>query len=232
MGIEEQLMIIRRNDFLARLNHEDYEWLNIMHNFIIADKDAFIYFDAQYHNKLYFIKEGFVKIGNVDDDGNDLVKEILQPGDVFGQFTLEPNNMQGEFAQAHKSGCVLCAFTIHDFEKLLDKRPDLSIVFSKKVGQKMKRLETRLLNLLQRDVRTRLLYFFWTMLPAGDKKDLISVTLDNYLTHEDIARLICTTRQSVSTLVSQLSDEGILEMNRRHIVIHNVKLLQKEAKVG
>lgn len=232
MSFEDTMMIIRRNDFLDKLTMEDYEALNIMHNFIIADKDAFIYFDAQFHNKLYFVKEGFVKIGNIDDDGNEMIKEILQPGDVFGQFTLERTNMMGEFAQAHKCQSVLCAFTLQDFERLLALRPDMGLAFSKKVGQKLKRVEIRLMNLLQKDVRTRLLYFFWTLLQQQNKTESNSARLNNYLTHEDISRLICTSRQTVTTLINQFAEDGLMEVDRNSIVIHNIKSLQKEAKVG
>jgi len=232
MSIEDQMLIIRKNDFLDKLVMQDYEQLNILHNYIIADRDAYIYFDAQYLNKLYFLKEGFVKIGKIDDNGDELIKEILQPGDVFGQFMLERNNMHGEFAQAHKCETVLCAFTIPDFEKLLAIRPDLSIVFSRKIGQKLKNVENRLVNLLQKDVRTRLLYFFWTLLQNQKSITTNAISLTNYLTHEDIARLTATSRQTVTTLINRFSEEGLLDVDRKVITIHDIKLLQKEAKVG
>jgi CRP/FNR family transcriptional regulator len=232
MSFDDQMIIIRRNDFLEKLTRDDFEQLHIMPNFIVADKDAFIYFDASYHNKLYFIKEGFIKIGNVDDDGNELVKEILQAGDVFGNFTLERNNMMGEFAQAHKCQTVLCAFTLPDFEQLLELRPDLGIAFTKKVGQKLKRVEFRLLNLLQKDVKTRLLYFFWSLVQQQPTTGANTLKLINYLTHDDISRLICTSRQTVTTLINQFSVSKILDVDRRYIIIHDIKLLKKEAKVG
>lgn len=226
------MLIIRRNDFLAQLSEEEYESLNIVHNFILADKHAYIYFDAQFLNKLYFVKEGYVKIGNVDDAGNEIIKEILRPGDVFGQFTLERRNMQGEFAQAYKSDVSLCAFTITDFEHLLQNKPLLAIQFSKKVGQKLRHIENRLINLLQKDVRSRLIYFFWTLLSEQELTNAPSCTLDNYFTHEDIARLIGTSRQTVTTLISQFEEEKLIIVNRKNIQIPDVKKLIRESKVG
>ena len=140
--------------------------------------------------------------------------------------------MQGEFAQAHKCETVLCAFTLQDFEKLLALRPDMGIIFSRKIGQKLKRVENRLLNLLQKDVRTRLLYFFWTLVQSNERAEGKPVKLVNYLTHEDIARLTGTSRQTVTTLINQFTDEGLLDMDRKAITIHDVKQLQKMAKVG
>ena len=232
MGIDEKLLIIRRNDFLALLTNEDYESLNLVHNFIIADKNAYIYFDAQDINKLYFIKDGHVKIGNTDDEGNEIVREILMPGDVFGQFSLQRNNLQGEFAQAYKEEVAICSFTIEDFTRLLNNRPELAIHFTKKIVQKLKRVDYRLINLLQKDARTRVLYFFWSLAQQQQDARLNAFTIDNYFTHEDIARLTGTSRQTVTTLINQFTSEGLIEVDRKEIRIKDIKLLQKEAKVG
>lgn len=230
--MDEKMIIIRKNDFLAQLKKEDYEQLNIIHNFIVADKDAYIYFDVQYLNKLYFVKEGFVKLGIVDEEGNELIKDILKPGDIFGQFSLERESTVNEFAQAHKQHTILCSFTIQDFQKLLESRPELTIIFSKKIGQKLKKVENRVLNLLQKDVRGRLLYFFWTLVDDVVQPASNTLAIDNFMTHEDIARLTGTSRQTVTTVINQLSEEGIITVDRKQIIIHDKKLLQKLAKVG
>lgn len=232
MNIDDKMLIIRRNDFLAQLTSEDYESLNIVHNFIIAEKNAYIYFDAQSHNKLYFVKDGHVKIGNVDDEGNEIVKDILLPGDVFGQFTLERSNMGGEYAQAYRQEVSLCAFTIQDFEKLLERKPTLAVHFAKKAGQRLRKIENRLLNLLQKDVRSRILYFFYTLMQEKEPYDSNSFTVDNYLTHEDIARLTGTSRQTVTTTISQLSEEGLVLVDRKKIYIPDIKKLLKATRVG
>jgi len=230
--MDEKMIIIRKNDFLAQLRKEDYEQLNIIHNFIVADKDAYIYFDVQYLNKLYFVKEGFVKLGIVDEEGNELIKDILKPGDIFGQFSLERESTVNEFAQAHKQHTILCSFTIQDFQKLLESRPELTIIFSKKIGQKLKKVENRVLNLLQKDVRGRLLYFFWTLVDDVVQPASNTLAIDNFMTHEDIARLTGTSRQTVTTVINQLTEEGIITVDRKQIIIHDKKLLQKLAKVG
>lgn len=36
-----------------------------MHHFIEAKKGDYIYFEAQYLNKLFFIKEGYIVISNI-----------------------------------------------------------------------------------------------------------------------------------------------------------------------
>jgi CRP/FNR family transcriptional regulator, cyclic AMP receptor protein len=231
MGMEEKMLIIRKNDFLARLSPEEYNALQITHNYLEAPRNSYVYFDPPQLQKLYFIKEGYVKIGQVDEEGNDLVMDILLPGDVFGQFTLERQNMPGAYAQAYKDSIKLCAFSITDFEQLLNARPDLAIQFSKKIGHKLRKIESRIINLLQKDVRSRLLYFFYSLIQDRGT-DLNALTLTNYFTHEDIARLTATSRQTVTTLVNQFEEEGIIALDRKNIRILDLKKLQKETRAG
>ena len=196
-------------------------------------KGEYIYFEAYNHNKIYFVKEGYIRIGHIDSEGNEKVSEIIQKGELFGQITLERSNLHGEFAQAYKQDVSICAFYIEDFEKLLKKRPDLALRYSKQVGAKLRTIENRLLNLLNKDVKTRLAHFFWQLvenklgetMPEG-------FCIPNYLKHEDIANLIGSSRQTVTTMINELEAEGILSYNRQEICFLNVKNLQKRISVN
>ena len=232
MSIDDKFLLIRNYDLFAHITNDEYIELDLLHNFIEARKGEFIYFDSHYLNKLYFIKNGFIKIGYVDENGNEIIKEIIQKGEVFGQLTLERNNLSGEFAQAYKADVSLCAFTIEDFEKLLYRKPQLAIGFSKQVGQKLHNMQNRLTNLLNKDVKTRLINFLLQLI----KEDLAEATpqglcIPNYLTHEDIACLIGSSRQTVTTMINELAAQQILSFNRQQICFLNVKELQKKSGV-
>lgn len=230
MTIDKKMLLIRNYNLFAQFTESEYNELNIVHRFIEAPKGEYIYFEAKHHSRLYFIKDGYVKIGYINDSGKEVVKEIIQKGEIFGQFTLERNNMNGEFAQAYKSDVSLCAFTVEDFEKLLQKKPELSLKYSKQVGQKLRMLENRLLNLLHKDVRTRLIHFYG-MLAINHLGHSDSITIENFLTHEDIANLIGSSRQTVTTTINDLESEGLLGVSRNEIVIPSVKKIQKAMDV-
>jgi CRP/FNR family transcriptional regulator len=101
------------------------------------------------------------------------------------------------------------------------------------VGAKLRTIENRLLNLLNKDVKTRLAHFFWQLvenklgetMPEG-------FCIPNYLKHEDIANLIGSSRQTVTTMINELEAEGILSYNRQEICFLNVKNLQKRLSVN
>jgi CRP/FNR family cyclic AMP-dependent transcriptional regulator len=230
---DEKMLLIRRYNLWSHLSDDEYEELQVVHNFIEAKKGEYVYFEAFHHNKLYFIKEGHVRIGYIDESGNEVIKEIIEKGEIFGQITLERNNLQGEFAQAYKHDISLCAFSIDSFEQLLAKRPELALKYSKQVGAKLRTFENRLVNLLNKDVKTRLLHFFWQLVQHHqDEQSNGALRIPNYLTHEDIAQLIGASRQTITTLINEFSAQGLLTFTRQEINFPDVKKMQKLANVG
>jgi len=233
MPSSDQMLLIRRHDFFAKLSSEEYESLNILHNYKEAHRNEYIYFEAEHYRNLYFVKEGYVKIGYRDKDGNEVIKEIIGSGDIFGQITLEQKNADGEFAQAYKADVSLCMFRVDEFARLLALKPELAIRFAQMVGGKMNRLESRMINLLQRDVRSRLLYFFYSL--SQQFKTHVHdncFRMDNFLTHDDVSRLIGSSRQTVTTMIVQLEQEQLLGFSRKLVEIPDVKRLQKLITVG
>lgn len=232
MTADNKMLLIRDYDLWKHITDEEYEELNLVHNYIEAKKGAYIYFEAFNHNKLYFIKDGHIRIGYIDNDGNEIIKEIINKGEVFGQFTLERNNLDGEFAQAYKADVSLCAFTIEDFEKLLHRKPEIGMKYTKQVGHKLRNIQIRLVNLLNKDVKTRLVNFF-AMLVLSEPEYMTGDTavVPNFLTHEDIAHLIGSSRQTVTTLINEMEHEGLLQFTRQQITIGSVKKLQNRDSV-
>jgi len=97
MNSEEKFLLLRNYDLWCHLDDQEYEELNVAHQFIEAKKGDYIYFDSHHLNKLYFVKGGYIKIGYVDEDGNEIIKEIVKEGEIFGQFALERTNLKGFF---------------------------------------------------------------------------------------------------------------------------------------
>jgi CRP/FNR family cyclic AMP-dependent transcriptional regulator len=233
MAGDDSQFFIRNYDLWCQLSDEEYKDLKVQHAVLEVPRGEYIYFEAYNHNKVYFVKEGTIKIGYIDDDGNEKVKEIIRKGELFGQFSLERDNLHGEFAQAYKDNVSICAFTIDDFERLLKNRPDLALKYSKQVGAKLRNIENRLINLLNKDVKTRLIHFLWQLV----EQNLVENTAEgfcmpNYLTHEDIASLIGSSRQTVTTMINELETEGILSYNRQEICFLDVKKLQKRVQTS
>ena len=224
---DSTLLLLRGFDVFEHITDEEYVELGLVHNYVEAASGEYIYFPHQHCNKLYFTKAGFIKLGYIDEQGNEVIKEIIQKGEVFGQLTLEKNNDQDEFAQAYKSDVSLCAFTMEDFVRILQRKPEMAIAFSFHLGNKLRKVENRLLNILNKHVKSRLAQLLLQL--AKDKNAVVNNTavIDKFLTHEDIAKLIGSTRQTVTTTLNQFEKENIISITKKEILLNDVAALKK-----
>ncbi len=221
------LLLIRGFDIFEHITDDEYVELDLVHNFLEAANGEYIYFPFQNHNKLYFAKEGFIKLGYIDNEGNEIIKEIIQKGEVFGQLTLEKNNDRDEFAQAYKSAVSLCAFTMEDFLRLLQKKPGMAIAFSFHLGNKLRKVENRLLNILNKDVKSRLVQLLLQLAADNNSINDNTAVIDKFLTHDDIAKLIGSSRQTVTTTINQFENQKLLTITKKHIHLNDISSLKK-----
>ncbi len=103
------------------------------------------------------------------------------------------------------------------------KHPDLALSYTKFVGLKMKRIKNNYSNLISKDAKERLKIFILDWVEKEGKTVGDKIILNNYLTQEDIAQIICTSRPTASKLLNDLVENGIIEYNRKEIIIPNIK---------
>jgi CRP/FNR family transcriptional regulator len=187
-----------------------------------AKKNELIRFSESSEKRIYFLKKGILKIIELDESGKEAIKEILQQGDIFGELSLDPGFSSSEFAQVVSSEVVICSFKLSDFENVLESNPSVALKYTKFVGFRFKQLENRYANLMFKDVRTRLVAFLKDWAEKDGQKEGKKFVLENYLTHQDIASLICSTRQTATQLLNTLEKEGILAYSRREIIIPDI----------
>jgi CRP/FNR family transcriptional regulator, cyclic AMP receptor protein len=228
---DSTLLLLRGFDIFRHITDEEYEELDLVHNYVEASSGEYIYFPHQNRNKLYFAKDGFIKLGYIDGEGNEVIKEIIQKGEVFGQLTLEKNNDQDEFAQAYKSDVSLCAFTMEDFMRLLQRKPEMAIAFSFHLGNKLRKVENRLLNILNKDVKSRLVQLLLQLAVDNNGIKENKAVIDRFLTHDDIAKLIGSSRQTVTTSLNQFEKQGLITISKKNISIHDIALFKKAGEL-
>lgn len=178
---------------------------------------------ADYKNRVFTLKVGILKLVDLDTNGEEQLIEVLRAGDLFGQFTLVPDDSH-QYAIVLSDYVTFCSFLISDFEQILQQNPSLSLRYTKLVGLHFRRLENRYQNLLYKDVRTRFRLFLKEWLQRDEKPGEPKV-INNYLTHKDISRLIGSNRQVVSELFSEYRQAGMLHYDRNQITITNPALL-------
>jgi CRP-like cAMP-binding protein len=214
---------LRDHKLFRTLSFAQIKQLCIITGFKKAQKSEIIYFSDSDVPRIFLLKRGSIKIVALDEDGNETIKDIIQKGDMFGELSLDSDIQVNEYAKVLTDEVSICSFLLSDFEDLMLRNPQLALGYTKFVGLKMKRLRNNYTNLVSKDAKTRLLTFLKEWAEKEGVFDNDKVTIENYLTQNDIAQIICTSRQTATTLLNEFVDSGIIEYNRKEIIIPDLK---------
>jgi len=217
---------LRDHKLFRTLSYSQIKQLCIIVGFKKAKKGDIIYFSSSDVPRVFLLKKGNIKIVSVDEEGNETIKDIIQKGDLFGELELESDHNSNEYAKALTNEVAICSFLLSDFEDLLLRNPNLALSYTKFVGLKMKRLKNNYANLVSKDAKTRLLTFIKEWAEREGKKDGHRIVIENYLTQNDIAQIICTSRQTAIQLLKEMEDNGLMYYSRKEIIIEEISKFQ------
>lgn len=216
---------LRDHKLFWTLSMSQIKQLCIITGFKKAKKGDVIYFSSSEVPRVFLLKKGNIKIVSVDEDGNETIKDIIQKGDLFGELELDNDRNSNEYAKALTDDIIICSFLMSDFEELLLKNPSLALSYTKFVGLKMKRIRNNYSNLISKDAKTRLYQFLKDWSDKEGKRVGDKIIIDNYLTQNDMAQIICTSRQTATQLINEMETKGLLHYNRKEIIIDDITKL-------
>src|SRR5215213_1109633 len=156
-------------------------------------RGEWIYVLGDSAESIYLVQEGRMKITALTEDGQEVLYEIIGPGEIFGDMSTILGIPRTTSAQALEDS-LLREISRKDFESLLAAYPEMSLQLLKSVGLRLKKAEAQLLNVVCNDVATRVreALIHLIALEAGIQPDQ---PLKIGITQQDLANLIGASRQ-------------------------------------
>lgn len=188
-------------------------------------KNEYIYFPEDPSSSLFFLKKGRVKIGTYSDEGKEIIKAILGPGEIFGELSLIEEGRRKDFAIALDNEVKICAMSIEDMEEMMTSNSSLNLKVTKLIGFRLQKIERRLEALIFKDARTRIIDFIREMGEEQGQKIGHEILVKHFLTHQDMANLTATSRQTVTTVLNELKEQNLLHLERNRFLIRDIAKL-------
>lgn len=196
---------------------------------LIFGKDEQIYKSEQKSEHIYFIVEGRVKIANIIEDGKEITKAILGQGEVFGELSMLGQQLRQDFAVATEE-TKICKLSAAEMKVLIKDHSSLSLFFMKIMGSKMLDMEKRLESLVFKDSRSRIIEYLLEMVNKRGQRIGYEWVVRNFITHQEIANLTATSRQTVTTVLNELRKSELLTFNRKRLLIRDLDKLKEEIR--
>ena len=189
-------------------------------------KNEYIYFPEDPSSSIFFLKKGRVKIGSYSDNGKEIIKAILNPGEVFGELSLVGQEKRNDFAIALDNNLVVCSLGMKDMEEMIEKNPLIGIKVTKLIGFKLQKIERRFESLVFKDARTRIVDFIVDLGQEKGKAIGKEILVKHNLTHLDMANLTATSRQTVTTVLNELKEKNMIHLERNKFLIRDIDSLK------
>ena len=198
---------------------------SILHQF---NKKTPIYFPEDPANVVYLLKSGRVKIVSFSDSDQEMIKTIIYPGEIFGELSLTQGNAnRKDYALALDKEVKFCTIDKQEMLEILERIPRLQMRITKIIGERVLEIERRFESLIFSTSEERVVNFLLYLSEKIGQKVGDEMMLKHNLSHEEISKIICTSRQTVTTTLNMLKKKDLIYMERNKILIRDIDQLKK-----
>ena len=179
-------------------------------------KGEVLYLNRADEKLVYFVKSGTIKIVTRQTEHT---RSILNKGNIFGELAIceDENNKESEEKAVVLEDGTVCVIEMAQMKMMTEKHSSLKNQLLKLYGLKIRRLKRNLEDLLYKDSETRIKEYILNYIQKfGQEKNGVIVA-KKMLSHQDIAYLTNTSRQTVSNVMSKLRKDGLIDYNAKEI---------------
>lgn len=170
-------------------------------------------------DRLYIVNGGSLKASAINENGKEQILYLLNEGDSIGELSLLKKDTSG-FDLISLGDSYLCTISKDDFDAFLAANPEIAFALLASAHDRIVSLE-RLVNAVStNDADTRLRFLIQQLMLRSGTKTPKGIAVPIQLTREDMASFVGVTRETISRKLSQLSQEGLLDIsNAKEMIV-------------
>jgi CRP/FNR family cyclic AMP-dependent transcriptional regulator len=224
------LDMLRHIPLFAGLAEEDLRLVSDLGSVRSYERGMTIFRENDPGDSLHIVLLGTVKICRLARDGREKTLAFVGEGEFFGEMALLDGGARSAMAQALEPARTLAIYR-SDFAELLKNRPHISLEVIRVLSCRLRQTNAQLMDTIFRNARSRAAKALVELgqkhgatLPAG-----VRITLK--LTHQELANLVGTARETISRILVEFQDEGLVQADGRRLVVLDAKGLAELAEL-
>lgn len=211
--------------FFQQLQHEDIKKISPLFSEKTYKKGTVIFFENEPGDEFFIVKEGIVKISKLEG-AKEVILAIFHEGDYFGEMAvLEKDQVRSASAEAMETS-VLYVLNRRDFMGLMEDNPKLTLMLLEVAMARIRKMNEMIKDLTTLDARTRIIKLISGLTEEYGCNMRGGVLIDLKLTHQQIADMTSTVRETVTKILLELQYQDIIQIEKKKIWIHDMNKLQ------
>lgn len=205
----ELVELLRRSSLFAELAENELEALARAAELREFARDQVIFAMFEPADGLYVVASGRVKVCISSAEGKELIIATLGPGQVFGEMALLDDEPRSASVVAQ---LATNAYRIRrqEFSRLLDAHPSIGRKLLRELSLRLRRANAQVESLVTLDVVGRLARYLIDLARQHGQILGNGWVAVRRPTHQDIANSIGTTRETVTRLMADLEQRGLV----------------------
>jgi CRP/FNR family transcriptional regulator len=216
--------LIRRVPLFATLSEDEFKSLEPIFQVKNYRKSQIIFMEEETGNYMYIVLAGKVKVTKTTSTGKETILAIHQSGDFFGEMAL----LDGKTAPATVSAMEDCRIaSIHhsDFQRMLMSNEKVVHQIVQVLCARLRQVWAQVQDLSYSTADNRIRAGILSLSRKHGVQDARGIIIDLKITHQELAELVGTSRETVTRTLARLQKKGVLELDSRRIVLLKPKEL-------
>lgn len=187
-------------------------------------KNQLIAYQGDPLTNIYLIKKGFIKVYTILDSGDTRTFLILGPGDIFPlafSFTLEWENYTLNYFYQSMAEVEVLALDKDEFKRRIDSDAQKRNIYLAYLSASNEVIMRQLEVMKNKKAITKVILLLpYLILKVGKKIRPNAYQLQIKMSHQEIADLSGVTRETTTTLIKKLEQQGTIEQKKGKWIIH------------
>jgi CRP/FNR family transcriptional regulator, global nitrogen regulator len=191
-----------------------------------------IYNEGEYGDALYILISGVVKLFRPYSGSKEATLRLLKPWDIFGHLAFAGETRQRAYAEA-VTECKVTKVPKIFMERAIRRDPQAALKLMTLLELRLVQYEELVKCLLPRETEVRLA----NLLPIlahkfGERdRDSRAIMIDLRLTHQDLAAMVASTRESVTKVLNDMRSRGVVDIEGGRITLKDYDALARLSRV-
>jgi CRP-like cAMP-binding protein len=175
---------------------------------------------------LVAVLRGSIKISSLSSEGKEIVFNIINAGEIFGEIGV----LDGEERSADASAmtdCELLVLNRRDFLHLLENRVDLCMIMLRILCQRLRQTSEQVEDVMFRHLESRLAKRLLQLAERAGPHGLQSTFVELHVSQRELGNMAGGSRESVNKILQNWHRQGLIDLGKASVLIRDIEALRR-----
>lgn len=216
--IHDKYAVLKQHFLFSQLDPADLDRITKLVVERYFSDDQIIFQQGQEGSSMLALLHGRVRISTLSEDGKELILNMIEPGQVFGEIALIDGKRRSANATA-VGECTLLVIHRSDFIPLLRHNPDISIRLLSVLCERLRKTSEIAESVALFTTPVRLARLLLRIAGNHGVETAHGLRIDVKLSQTDLGNFIAARRETVNRQLQLWQERGWISLEQGYIII-------------